>query len=66
MMGLAPRRLLTSWGPQIGVSMQPASSMTFSRVFGVGPQVLQGPLACPLVAEAEAEAKATGALLEGR
>lgn len=66
MMGLAPRRLLTLWGPQTGVSMQPVSSMTSSRVFGVGPQVLQGPLACPLGAVVEAEAKATGALLEGR
>lgn len=66
MTGQAPRRLLTSWGPQIGVSMQPGSSMTSSRVFGVGPQVLQGHLACPLGVGAGAEAKATGALLEGR
>lgn len=66
MMGPALRRLLTSWGLQIGVNTQPGSSMTSSRVFGVGPQVLQGPLACPLGAGAGAEAKATGALLEGR
>lgn len=66
MTGPALRRLLTSWGLQIGVSMQPGSSMTSSRVFGVGPQVLQGPLACPLEAGAGAGAKATGALLEGR
>lgn len=66
MMGQALRRLLTSWGLQIGVSMQPGSSMTSFRAFGVGPQVLQGPLACPLGAGVGAGAKATGALLEER
>lgn len=66
MMGPALRRLLTSWGLQIDVNTQPVSSMTSSRAFGVGPQVLQGPLACPLVAGAGAEAKATGDLLEER
>lgn len=40
--------------------------MTSFRAFGVGPQVLQGPLACPLGAGGGAGAKATGALLEER
>lgn len=66
MTGQALRRLLTSWGPQIGVSTQPGSSMTSSRAFGVDPRVLQEPLACLLGAGAGAEAKGTGALLEGR
>lgn len=66
MTGQALRRSLTSWGLQIDVNTQPGSSMTFSRVFGVGPQALQGPLACPPGAGAGAGVKATGALLEGR